>query len=164
MFMCVTLITTPFLNSHMVVYLELIEVWGRESGGGVFQCLISSIKVSVTTSDVVGKCRTDVFVSVFCDTRDSMDFTHNTEGLRDSAVSLYFLEIPHFTLVEGPKVFKDKVWNIYSASQKLYTFFVCKISYAVNYKAFLEQIIQLFDFFHIFTISWQSSCPGVFAC
>ena len=75
----------------------------------MFQCLISSIKVSVTTSDVVGKCRTDVFVSVFCDTRDSMDFTHNGEGLRDSAVSLYFLEILHFSLVEELKVFKDKV-------------------------------------------------------
>ena len=75
----------------------------------MFLCLISNIKVSVTASDAVGKCRTDVFVSVFYDTRDSMDFRHNWESLRGSAASLYFLEIPYFTFVEGPKVFKNNV-------------------------------------------------------
>ena len=54
----------------------------------MFLWLVSNIKVSVTASDVMEKCRTDVFVSVFCDTRDSMDFVHNQEGLRGSAVSL----------------------------------------------------------------------------
>ena len=75
----------------------------------MFLWLVSNIKVSVTASGAVGKCRTDVFVSVFYDTRDSMDFTHNWEGLCGSAASLYFLEIPYFTLVEGAKVFKNNV-------------------------------------------------------
>jgi len=77
----------------------------------------------------MGKCRTGIFVSVFCDARDIMDFPHNEEGPRDSAVSLYFLEIPHFILVEEPKVFKNNVRNIYSASPTLCIFFVLKISY-----------------------------------
>ena len=105
-----------------------MEVGGRENDGGVFPWLVSNIKVLVTAPYVMGKCRTDVFVSVFCDARDSMDFQHNGAGHRDSAVSLYFLEIPHFTLVEEPKVFKNNVWNIYSASPKLCIFFVLKLS------------------------------------
>ena len=43
----------------------------------MFLWLVSNIKVSVTASGAVGKCRTDVFVSVFYDTRDSMNFRHN---------------------------------------------------------------------------------------
>jgi hypothetical protein len=70
--------------------------------------------MSVPASCVMGKCRTDFFVSVFCDTSDIMDSRYNEEGLRDSAVSLYFFEIPHFILVEEPKVFKSNVRNIYS--------------------------------------------------
>ena len=75
------------------------------------------------------KCRTDVFMSVFCDARDIMDFPHNEEGPRDSAVSLYFLEIRHFILAEEPKVFKYNVRNIYSASPTLCIFLMLKISY-----------------------------------
>ena len=75
----------------------------------MFLWLVFNIKVPVTASYVMGTCRIDVFVSVFCDARGSMDFTHNEEGSRDSAVSLYFLEIPHFTLLEEPKVFKNNV-------------------------------------------------------
>ena len=71
----------------------------------VFLWIVSSIKVSVTASCIMGKCRTDVFGSVFCDARDSMDFQRNEEGLRDNAVSLYYLEIPNFTLVGEPNVF-----------------------------------------------------------
>ena len=107
--------------------------------------LVSNIKVSVTASDVMGKCRTGVFVSVFCDARESMDSPHNEEGHRDSAVSLYFLEIPHFTLVEEQKVFKNNVRDIYSASPKLCIFVVLKLSYVQLYTLFLsyEYIIVL---------------------
>ena len=103
----------------------------------MFLWLVSNIKVSVTTSDVVGKCRTDVFVSVFCDTRDSMDITHNTEGLRDSAVSLYFLDLSHFTLAGEAKVLKNNVWNIYSASPKLCICIILKINYVQLFTRFL---------------------------
>ena len=84
----------------------------------------------------MGKCRTGVFVSVFCDARESMDSPHNEEGHCDSAVSLYFLEIPHFTLVEEQKVFKNNVRDIYSASPKLYISVVLKLSYAQLYTMF----------------------------
>ena len=78
----------------------------------MFLWLVSNIKVLVAASYVMRKCRTGVFVSVFCNVRDSMDFPHNEEGLRYSAVSLYFLEIPHFVLVEEQKVFKNNVRHI----------------------------------------------------
>ena len=94
----------------------------------MFLWLVSNIKVSVTASYVMGKCRTGVFVSVFCNARESMDSPHNGESHRDNAMSLYYLEIPHFTLVENLKVFKNNVWNIYSASPKLCIFFVLKLS------------------------------------
>ena len=94
----------------------------------VFLWLVLNIKVSVTTSYVMGKCRNEVFVSVFCDARESMDSPHNRESHRDNAVSLYYLEIPHFTLVEEQKVFKNNVRDIYSASPKLCLFFVLKLS------------------------------------
>ena len=113
-----------------------MEVYGRENGGGVFLWLVSNIKVLVTASYVMGKCRTGVFVSVFCDARESMDSPHNKEGHRDSAVSLYFLEIPHFTLVEEQKVFKNNVRDIYSASPKLCIFVVLKLSYVQLYTMF----------------------------
>ena len=95
----------------------------------MFLWIVSNIKVLVTASYVMRKCRTDVFVSVFWDARDSMDSPHNGEGHRDSAVSLYFLEIPHFILVEEPKVFKNNVRNIYSASPTLYISLMLKISH-----------------------------------
>ena len=53
----------------------------------MFLWLVSNIKVLVTASYVMGKCQTDVFESVFCNARESMDSTHNEEGHRDSAVS-----------------------------------------------------------------------------
>ena len=112
----------------MVAYLKLMEVYGRENGSGVLLWLVSNIKVLVTASCIMGKCRTGVFVSVFCDARERMDSSHNEEGHRDNAVSLYFLEIPHFTLVEEQKVLKNNVRNIYSASLKLCIFFVLKLS------------------------------------
>jgi len=84
----------------------------------------------------MGKCRTGVFVSVFCNARESMDSPHNEEGHCDSAVSLYFLEIPHFTLVEEQKVFKNNVRDIYSASPKLCIFVVLKLSYVQLYTMF----------------------------
>lgn len=102
----------------------------------MFLWLVSNIKVLVTASYVMGKCRTGVFVSVFCDARESMDSPHNEEGHRDSAVSLYFLEIPHFTLVEEQKVFKNNVRDIYSASPKLCIFVVLKLSYVQLYTLF----------------------------
>ena len=102
----------------------------------MFLWLVSNIKVLVTASYVMGKCRTGVFVSVFCDARESMDSPHNEEGHCDSAVSLYFLEIPHFTLVEEQKVFKNNVRDIYSASPKLCIFVVLKLSYVQLYTMF----------------------------
>ena len=57
----------------MVAYLKLMEVYGRENGCGVIQWLVSNIKVLVTASYVMRKCRTGVFVSVFCNARESME-------------------------------------------------------------------------------------------
>jgi hypothetical protein len=112
----------------VVVYLKLTEVYGRENGSGVFLWLVSNIKVLVTASYVMGKCRTGVFVSVFCNARGSMELQCYEECVRDNAVSLYYLEIPHFTLVEEQKVFENNVRNIYSASTKLCIFCVLKLS------------------------------------
>ena len=111
----------------------------------MFLWLVSNIKVLVTASYVIGKCRTGVFVSVFCNARESMDSLHNGEGHRDNAVSLYYLEIPHLPLVEEQKVFKNNVKNIYSASPKLCIFFVLKLSCVQFYTLFLsyEYIILL---------------------
>ena len=115
---------------QVVAYLKLMEVYGRENGGGVFLWLLSNIKVLVTASYIMGKCRTGVFVSVFCDARDSMQLLYDKDIRNDNAVSLYYLEIPHFTLVEEQKVFKNNVRNIYSASSKLCIYFVLKLSCA----------------------------------
>ena len=105
-----------------------MEVYGRENGGGVFLWLVSNIKVLVTALYVMEKCRTGVFVSVFCNARKSMELRYDEVCLSDNATSLYYLEIPHFTLVGEQKVFKNNVKNIYSASPKLCIFFVIKIS------------------------------------
>ena len=102
----------------------------------MFLWLVSNIKVLVTASYVMGKCRTGVFVSVFCNARESMELQYDEECLRCSAVSLYFLKIPHFTLVEEQKVFKHNVRNIYSASPKLCIFFVLKLSCVPFYTLF----------------------------
>ena len=67
----------------MVAYLKFMAVYGRENGGGVFLWVVSSIKISVIALYVMGKCQKDVFVSVFCDARESMDSPHNKEGHRD---------------------------------------------------------------------------------
>ena len=116
----------------------------------MFLWVVSIIKVLVTASYVMGKCRTGVFVSVFCDARESMDSPHNEEGHRDSAVSLYFLEIPHFTLVEEQKVFKNNVRDIYSASPKLCIFVVLKLSYVQLCTLFLSyKYIILLSLKHI---------------
>ena len=122
----------------------------------MFLWLVSNIKVLVTASYVMGKCRTGVFVSVFCDARERMDSSHNEEGHRDNAVSLYFLEIPHFTLVEEQKVFKNNVRDIYSASPKLCIFFVLKLIYVQVYTLFLsyEYIILIFFIFSPFHGNW----------
>ena len=65
-----------------------MEVYGRENGGGVFLWLVSNIKVLVTASYVMGKCRTDVFVSVFCNQRESTELLDNGTWLYNSAVHL----------------------------------------------------------------------------
>jgi hypothetical protein len=111
-----------------------MEVYGRENGRGVFLWLVSNIKVLVTASYVMGKCRTGVFVSVFCNARESMELPYNKGCLHDSAVSLYFLEIPHFTLVEEQKVFKNNVKDIYSASPTLCIFFCIKAKCILQWK------------------------------
>ena len=121
----------------MVAYLKLMEVYGRENGGGVFLWLVSNIKVLVKASYVMGKCRTGVFVSVFCNARENMELLYDRKCLNDNAVSLYYIEIPHFTLVEEQKVFKNNVRNIYSASPKLCIFFCIKLSCVPVYTMFL---------------------------
>ena len=105
-----------------------MEVYGRENGGGVFLWLVSNIKVLVTASYIMGKCRTGVFVSVFCNARESMELRYDEECRRDNAASLYYPEIPNFTLVKEAKVFKNNVRDIYSAPPNLCIFFVVKIS------------------------------------
>ena len=104
----------------------------------MFLWLVSNIKVSVTASYVMGKCQTDVFVSVFCDVRDSMELPCDEHCLRDNAEWLYFLEKRHFTLVEEPKVFKKHVWNIHSASPTTCIFIVVKISHIQIYRMFVS--------------------------
>ena len=66
-----------------------------------------------------------------------MESPYNKKWSRDSAVCLLVLEIPHFTLVEEPKVFKNNLWNIHPASQKLCIFPVLKIIYISIYTMFL---------------------------
>ena len=109
MFLYVTLIVTPCWKSQMLVYLHLMEMWGREDGGEVFLWFVSNIRVSVTGSCVMTKRRIGVFVSVFCDARESIELQHYRQCHRDNAVSLYFLEKPHFTLAKEPKVIKNNV-------------------------------------------------------
>ena len=50
-------------------------------------------------------CWTGVFVSVFCNDRETMELPGDQARLRDSAVLLYYLQNPIFTLVEEAKVF-----------------------------------------------------------
>ena len=120
----------------------------------MFLWLVSNIKVLVTASYVMGKCRTGVFVSVFCNARESMDSPHNEEGHRDNAVSLYYLEIPHFTLVEELKVFKNNVRNIYSASPKLCIFIVLQTNYVQLYILFLSyEYVILLSLKHIHSVT-----------
>jgi hypothetical protein len=95
---------------------------------------------------------------------ESIGLLHNWECLHNNAVSPYFVEIPHFTLVEKLKVFENNVWNVYSAPQKPCIFFILKISYAQIYRMFPQLTMYLFYFFHFFTISQQTGFPGVFAC
>ena len=53
----------------------------------MFLWLSFNIKVSVIASYVMGTCRTDVFVSVFCGQWESMEVQSDRRCLRDSAVS-----------------------------------------------------------------------------
>ena len=72
-FLCVTLIITPSLHLQMLLHLELMDVWSRENGGLVFLWLVSNIKSLVTTSYVMGKYQTGVFMSVFWEVGESME-------------------------------------------------------------------------------------------
>ena len=120
----------------------------------MFLWIVSNIKVSVTASHVMGTCQTDVFMSVFCNARESMDSPHNGEGHRDSAVSLYFLEIAHFILVEEQNEFKNNVRDIYSASPKVCIFFVVKVSYVQLCTLFLSyEYIILLSLKHILSVT-----------
>ena len=103
----------------------------------VFLSLVCNIKVSVAASYVIEKCRTDVLASVFCDTREIMESQHNEGWLRNSAVSLVTPSNPSYCLSEEPNVFKNNVWNIYSASPELCIFFVFKIRQVLVYTMFL---------------------------
>ena len=52
----------------------------------MFLWVVYDIKISVTASYVMGKCRTGVFVSVFWDARDRMGLPDDEECPRNSAV------------------------------------------------------------------------------
>ena len=65
----------------------------------MFLWSVYNIKVSVIASYVMGNCRNGVFVSVFCNARESMELRCDEECLRDNAASLYYLEKPIFTHV-----------------------------------------------------------------
>ena len=54
----------------------------------MFLWLVSNIKVLVTASYVMGKCRTGVFVSVFCNCGETMDLPYEQVYSSDNAVSL----------------------------------------------------------------------------
>jgi hypothetical protein len=86
----------------------------------------------------MNKCPTGVIVGVFCGARESIKFLYDGECLCDNAVSLHFLEIPHFTLVEEPNVFKNNVGDIYSAFPKLCIRIVSKTNYVAIYTMFLS--------------------------
>ena len=60
--------------------------------------------MSVTASYVMRKCQTDVFVSVFCDVKGSMELWYDEECPNDNATSFYFLEVSHFIIAGEPKV------------------------------------------------------------
>ena len=134
--LCITLIITPFVNLQMVVYLPLMEVWGRENGRGVFLWLVSNINVSVTASCVMGKCQTDVSMSVLCDPKGSMESPCDEDRPRDNAVSLYLVEISQFSHVGEVKVFNCNVWNNNSVPPKLCNFFVFTIIHVPIYTTF----------------------------
>jgi hypothetical protein len=108
----------------VVAYLKLMEVQGRENGCGAFLWLVSNIKVLVTASYVMGKCRTGVVVSVFCNAREGMELRYYRGCPSNNATSLYYLEIPNFSLLGEAKVFKNNVRDIYSASPNLCIFVV----------------------------------------
>ena len=99
--------------------------------------LVCNIKVSVTGSYVLGKYLTDVLMSVFFDIRESMELPFDGGWIQDSAVSLYSLEIPKFTLVGEAKVFKNNVRSIYSALPTLCILFVLKVSCVPGFTMFL---------------------------
>ena len=104
----------------------------------MFLWLVYNITVLVTGSYIMGKCQTGVFVSVFCNARESMELRYDEKGHRDNAVSLYYLEIPNFSLLEEQKVFKNNVRDIYSASPTLCILFVIKLSCVPVYTMFLS--------------------------
>ena len=81
------------------MYLKLMAVCGQENNGQVFLWSVSNIKMSVAASFVVRKCLTDAFMSVFWDARKSMELRYDEEWQCNNAVSFYFLEILHFTLI-----------------------------------------------------------------
>ena len=76
-------------------------------------------------------------MSVFCNARESMELRYDKECLRNNAVSLYYLEICNFSLLEDQKVFKNNVKDIYSASPTLCILFVIKQSCVPVYTMFL---------------------------
>ena len=120
----------------------------------MFLWLVSNIKVLVTVSYVMGKCRTGVFVSVFCNGRETIELPSNEVCSCDNAVSLYYIEIPHFTLVEEQKVFKNNVRNIYSASPKLCISIVLQTSYIQLYTLFLSyECVILLSLKHILHVT-----------
>ena len=79
------------------------------NGWGGLLWVVCIVKVSVTTSCVMGKCGTCVIACVFRDVRESIELPDDGGWLRDNAVSLYFFEKPHFTLATERKVFKNNV-------------------------------------------------------
>ena len=57
----------------------------------MFLQLVSNIKILVTASYVLGKYESGVFMSVFCDARESMESRNDLRCLHDNAMSLLTL-------------------------------------------------------------------------
>ena len=112
----------------------------------------------------MGKCRTGVFVSVFCNGRETMDLPDDEVCLRYSAVLLYYLEIPIFTFFERQKCLETmlETFNMHRQSCTYFLIYL-KLSCVPVYTMFIPQFIHLFDIFHFSIISWQSGFSGVFA-
>ena len=103
--------------------------------------------MAVATLDVPVKCRTDVFVSVFCDVR----VLYEEPGNEVSGAVQCYAVVPswksNFILVEKAKVFQNNVSKAYSLYALHSIFIIFEISYTPVYTKFRVLATHLFAFF-----------------